>query len=615
MTTAVTAPQAAIPPAPGPKTTPGKPKDRGVAVRLALRLYFREMGRRKALTGAAIVLPAIGNICQGYLLPLIVADLVGRMAAGEVLTRALATPYVVGFVVAMLAGHVCWRIGIHCLNRTDADGIERLYIDGMDALLAKDAAFFHENFAGSLTKRVLSFASRFEDFVDIFAFQIVGQLLPLGFAGVVLWRYDPRLVAVLGGMVVLTAAVLTPLIRRRQALVDEREVAWNALSGHVADVLSNMDAVRACAAERREAVEHRRRVAESRRLTLRSWDYHNLRIDTLVAPISVLAGVGGLLLALAVATRPGGPGIEAVVVVVVYFAQANTILFEFNQIYRGLERAVTEAAQFTELLLESPTVIDREAPEPLAARTRDVRLDGVRFTHAGQAEPLFDGLDLAVAAGERVGLVGRSGGGKTTIIRLLLRLMDVQGGRILVGGQDITAIAQDDLRGLIAYVPQDPVMFHRTLRENIAFGRPDATEADIRVAAEAAHVLEFVDGLPLGFDTLVGERGVKLSGGQRQRVAIARAILRDAPVLLLDEATSALDSESEAHIQQALWTLMEGRTAIAVAHRLSTVAGMDRLVVLDHGRVVQQGTHAELLAGGGGYADLWRRQSGGFLTE
>src|SRR3954447_22279539 len=212
MTTAVTAPQAAISPAPGPKTTPEKTKDRAAAVRLALRLYFREMARRKVLTGAAVLLPAVGNIFQSYLTPLIVADLVGRMAAGEVLTPALVTPYVVWFFAALVAGHACWRVGIHCLNRVDVGGIERLYIDGMDALLAKDTAFFHENFAGSLTKRVLSFASRFEDFVDIFAFQIVGQLLPLGFAAVVLWRYDPRLVAVLLGMVVVTAGVLAPLI-------------------------------------------------------------------------------------------------------------------------------------------------------------------------------------------------------------------------------------------------------------------------------------------------------------------------------------------------------------------------------------------------------------------
>ena len=194
-------------------------------------------------------------------------------------------------------------------------------------------------------------------------------------------------------------------------------------------------------------------------------------------------------------------------------------------------------------------------------------------------------------------------------------MTDVDAGRILIGGQDISRLRQADLRSQIAYVPQDPAMFHRTLRENIAFARPDATEAEIRRAAEAAHVTEFADALPEGFDTMVGERGVKLSGGQRQRVALARAILRDAPILLLDEATSALDSESEILVQEALWRLMDGRTALVVAHRLSTVAGMDRLVVLDRGRIIEQGGHHELLASEGAYAKLWQHQSGGFLSE
>jgi ATP-binding cassette subfamily B protein len=325
--------------------------------------------------------------------------------------------------------------------------------------------------------------------------------------------------------------------------------------------------------------------------------------------------VAGLVLAVVVASRMGTAGVAAVVVTFAYYVQATKILFDFNQIYRQLERTLTEAAQFAELLLDPPTVLDPESPEPVAHTGASVVLERVRFTHAGDRTPLFDGLDLRIADGERVGLVGRSGGGKTSIARLLLRLMDVDDGRILVGGQDVTRLSQADLRGLIAYVPQDPVMFHRTIGANIAFGRPGATTAEIRAAADAAHVTEFVEALPQGFDTLVGERGVKLSGGQRQRVAIARAILRNAPILLLDEATSALDSESEALIQGALWTMMEGRTAIAVAHRLSTVAGMDRLVVLDRGRVVEQGTHAELLTRGGGYAKLWQRQSGGFLGE
>jgi len=275
---------------------------------------------------------------------------------------------------------------------------------------------------------------------------------------------------------------------------------------------------------------------------------------------------------------------------------------------------MTEAAQFTELLMTPPAVTDPPEPEPLRPRARDIRFERVTFAHPG-GRPLFDGLDLAVPAGTRAGLVGRSGGGKTTLTRLLLRMTDIQGGRILLGGQDISRLRQPDLRGLISYVPQDPAMFHRTLRENIAFGRPGATAAEIAEAARAAHVTEFAEALPDGFGTLVGERGVKLSGGQRQRVALARAILRDAPVLLLDEATSALDSESEILIQQALWRLMEDRTALVVAHRLSTVARMDQLVILDQGRIVEQGTHAELLRADGTYARLWQHQSGGFMDD
>ncbi|MFE2578773.1 ABC transporter ATP-binding protein [Streptomyces sp. NPDC059378] len=578
-------------------------------VLLALRHYARETLRLRRLAVPGMLLPALGNIGLNYIAPLVVARLVGRIAGDGDVGIGAALPYVLAFAGVLLFAETLWRIGLHCLNRLDALGIEHLYIVGMGELFAKDAAFFHDNFAGSLTKRVLSFASRFEEFVDTMTFQVMGSFVPLLFGSVVLWRYEPLLVVGLLAMIATTALCVVPLIRRRQRLVDRREEAIARVSGHVADSLMNMDTVRAFAAEEREAAEHRSRVAESRRLTLRSWDYGNLRIDTLVAPMSVLTNALGLLLAVALG---GGHDVETVVVTFTYYSNATRIMFDFNQIYRRLESSLTEAAQFTELLLTPPTVLDPQTPEPLAARPADVHFEKVTFGHRGAA-PLFEGLDLCVPNGTRVGLVGRSGGGKTTLTRLLLRMTDIDAGRILIGGQDISRLRQADLRGLIAYVPQDPAMFHRSLRDNIAFARPDATDAEIRRAAEAAHVTEFADALVDGFDTMVGERGVKLSGGQRQRVALARAILRDAPILLLDEATSALDSESEILVQEALWQLMEGRTALVVAHRLSTVASMDRLVVLDRGRIVEQGTHQELLASQGAYAKLWQHQSGGFL--
>ncbi|CAM5512370.1 hypothetical protein STANM309S_04424 [Streptomyces tanashiensis] len=459
------------------------------SVLLALRFYARELLRLRWLTAPALLLPALGNIGINYIAPLVVAKLVGRIAGdgtGGGLGRLL--PYVLAFAGVLLLGEALWRVGLHCLNRLDARGIENLYVIGMDELFAKDAAFFHDNFAGSLTKRVLSFASRFEEFVDTLTFSVMGSLVPLLFASVVLWQYDPLLVVGLLVLITVTGVGVAPLIRRRQVLVAQREQAIARVSGHVADSLTNMDTVRSFGAERREAAEHRSRVAESRRLTLRSWDYGNLRIDTLVAPMSVLTNVLGLVLAV---TLGGGEhGVEAVIVAFTYYANATRIMFEFNQIYRRLESSMTEAGQFTELLLEQPTVLDPEEPEPLRDESAEVRFQKVTFAHAG-AKPLFEDLDLDVPSGAKIGFVGRSGGGKTTLTRLLLRMTDIDGGRITIGGQDISRLRQTELRSKIAYVPQDPAMFHRTLRENIAFARPDATEAEIRRAAEAAHVTEF----------------------------------------------------------------------------------------------------------------------------
>jgi ATP-binding cassette, subfamily B, bacterial len=297
-----------------------------------------------------------------------------------------------------------------------------------------------------------------------------------------------------------------------------------------------------------------------------------------------------------------------------YYAGITRVMWEFNRIYRNLEGALTEAAQFTELLLDPPAVVDAAEAKPFTPAHYGIEISKVCFRYSPSQPLLFEEFSLEVPHGAKVGLVGFSGGGKTTITRLLLRFVDIESGAILLGENRIDEIPQSALRRAIAYVPQDPSMFHRSIADNIRIGRPDATDAEVRRAAKLAHAAEFIEVLPQGYETLVGERGVKLSGGQRQRVAIARAILKDAPVLILDEATSSLDSESEALIQDALWTLMSTRTAIVIAHRLSTVKRMDQLVVLDRGRIAEKGAHAALLGQSGIYASLWAHQSGGFLA-
>jgi ATP-binding cassette subfamily B multidrug efflux pump len=265
------------------------------------------------------------------------------------------------------------------------------------------------------------------------------------------------------------------------------------------------------------------------------------------------------------------------------------------------------------------TVVDRDGAEPLRVPRGEIRFEHVRFAYGGERSVIED-FSLTIRPGEKIGLVGRSGAGKSTIVNLMLRFYDVEGGRILIDGQDIAAVTQTSLREQVGMVTQDTSLLHRSVRDNIVYGRPDATEERMVAAARRAEAHEFILGLSdpkgrRGYDAHVGERGVKLSGGQRQRVAIARVMLKDAPILLLDEATSALDSEVEAAIQQSLYRLMEGKTVVAIAHRLSTIAAMDRLVVMDKGRIVEEGDHASLLAQGGLYARLWAHQSGGFLGE
>jgi ATP-binding cassette subfamily B multidrug efflux pump len=393
--------------------------------------------------------------------------------------------------------------------------------------------------------------------------------------------------------------------------------ARSIVTGRIVDTYTNILTVKLFARARHEDAYVRDAVDEHTGLF-----YASLRLNTLFAfSLSTLNALlvtvtGGIAIAL---WTQGKVEVGTV-------AMALPLSWQIISIAGWVAMRVTEIFENIGVVQEGMSAIakpvaltDQPGATELRVSRGEIEFQDIRFGY-GTDSGLIDGLSLKVAAGERIGLVGRSGAGKSTLVNLMLRFFDLEDGRILIDNQDIAQTTQESLRTQISVVTQDTSLLHRSIRDNIRYGRPDATEADIVAAAKQAQAHDFILGLEdwrgrRGYDAHVGERGVKLSGGQRQRIAIARVILKNAPILVLDEATSSLDSEVEAAIQASLDTLMSGKTVIAIAHRLSTIARMDRLVVLDHGRIVEQGTHAELLRAGGHYAELWRRQSGGFIDS
>jgi ATP-binding cassette subfamily B protein len=384
-------------------------------------------------------------------------------------------------------------------------------------------------------------------------------------------------------------------------------------TGELADAITNASAIKTFAAESFEEARYAKTNKDRAKLISKSWEIaakNNIIVQLLCA---------FLLLAL---FAFGVHDIEIhVISISTYLLFQVYVLVIINNINgtittaRQIEGILGDSHEMTLLFERIPHIKDVVRPEKLQLVSGDIRFSSVDFSYAPDTNnnQLFHNFDLTIKPGERVGLVGPSGGGKTTITKLLLRFIDIQGGAITIDGQDIRNITQEDLHKAIAYVPQEPLLFHRSLYENISYGNPEADKGEVMRASKQAHADDFISVLPDGYKTTVGERGIKLSGGQRQRVAIARAMLKTASVLVLDEATSALDSESEKYIQKGLWELMRGKTSLIIAHRLSTIRHMDRIIVLDKGRIIEEGTHEQLLKANGLYAKLWTHQSGGFL--
>ncbi len=584
------------------------------AVAQVLRDYRKQYAQHPFATAGAFLLPAIGTILVFYIPPLIIGKLVDLFIVHGI-DLAAAWPYIGWFGGLWLIGEGLWRYGMYLLVAIETKAMDNIYNLSFERLADRDYDFYANNFVGTLTKKAVAFARSFETFSDTMVFNITTNIFPLVFVFVVLSRYSIWLSAILFGSFIVMIAISIPIIRRRSKLVAARHEAGSNLVGRLSDAISNILAVKSFAKEKQERLVFKRFVNDFTSKFKKAADYHVLRFDLAVSPVYVAANVVGLAAAIFFAhTLSLQPG--TIVIVFAYYSQATRIFWEINHTYRNIESSISEAAEFTQLTLEPAKIQDVANARRLRVTKGGIVFADAYFGYGGSDSPkdaFIENFQLTIKPGEKVGLVGPSGGGKTTITKLLLRFVDLNSGAILIDDQDISRVTQSSLRGSIAYVPQEPLLFHRSLFENIAYGNEKATLSDVRRAAKLAHADEFIRQLPNGYETLVGERGIKLSGGQRQRVAIARALLKDSRILVLDEATSALDSESEKYIQDGLRTLMRNKTALVIAHRLSTIKHLDRIVVLDKGTIVQDGTHGELIKQPGLYATLWGHQSGEFL--
>lgn len=582
-----------------------------------LHYYWREVVKYKWYALGVFILTPIVVFVRAILAPLIFADLIEKASLGLPMTELMETAFweVVAFLVLYAFNKIvleelrlawCWKMEL--LAMYDLSNM------AFNTVSAQSMQFHNDRFSGSLVSQTNKFVWAFERLMDTFIWDLWPTLAYIAMVIVVLAPQVPWFAV---GVIVFTVfyALISACAMKKITNLNKAEAEAEAKqTGQLADSITNIISVKSYA---QEAHERHRYANFSRTVLSVSDKLKNATIKRDIMFNCVQIGITAMILAFLLTGREWlGISVATLVLIVNYAQTIQGELWNINSILKNLNRVFGDAHEMTLILDTVDDVVDEPGARPLVMGAASVGFDSISFRHKDAKEEIFHNFNLSVNPGERIGLVGVSGSGKTTLTKLLLRFADVNAGKIMVSGQNIREVTQTSLRRNVAYVPQETSLFHRTIAENIAYGKPDATIEEIIWAAQQANADEFIRELPDGYGTLVGERGVKLSGGQRQRIAIARAILKDAPILVLDEATSALDSESEALIQSALERLMKGRTSIVIAHRLSTVAGLDRIVVMADGKIVEQGRHDELLQKEGGvYQGLWGRQSGAFMEE
>jgi len=484
-------------------------------------------------------------------------------------------------------------------------------------MLGQSMAFYQDEFAGRLTTKVMQTALAVRDTLFVLADVLVAMVVYVATMTVLAAAFDARLMAPFLAWLTLYIASLCFFVPRLGHIGKQQADARSLMTGRITDAYTNITTVKLFSHTQREAAFARSAMQEFMKT-----GYSQMRLVSAFEIVNhtlsmgLILGMAGTSLWLWSLGQVGAGAVAAATAMALRLqGMSHWIMWEMTSLFES----VGTVQDGINTLSRPRAIVDKPDATMLEVPRGEVRFEQVGFSY-GEGPRVIEGLTLTVKPGEKIGLIGRSGAGKSTLVNLLLRFHDLNAGRVLIDGQDIAGVTQDSLRSHIGMVTQDTSLLHRSVRDNITYSRPDATEAEMQTAARRAEADSFIANLTdphgrKGYDAHVGERGVKLSGGQRQRIAIARVMLKDAPILLLDEATSALDSEVELAIQSSLNTLMQGKTVIAIAHRLSTIAAMDRLIVLDQGRIVEEGNHRTLLASGGLYARLWAHQSGGFLTD
>lgn len=518
------------------------------------------------------------------------------------------------FVVSSILSNITTSLGIDLSSKYNTVRMVKFNERWMTKLTSHSNSFFQNKFGGSLTSNYVALQGGLEGLWGILFEQLPGFIVQLVSILIVSIFYNKMLGLVMALYLVVFIALALSLSRKRRVRRSAHREARSEYTGKVADIITNIFTVKTESTGNSEVKLNQKDVARKYKLAYANW-HQGVWFGALQYLLNSIF-IAFMALVSFYAVKNGRADSSIFIFVISYGLQTSGLIERMANIIRNLENSIDEVAPMYEILMLESEIQDPSHPEKCRISAGGIEFNKLKFSYgdgSSSQKGLFSGFSLDIKPGEKIGLVGPSGGGKTTITKLILRFMDVDGGEILIDGQNIASITQDDLRKNITYVPQEPLLFHRSLKENIAYGKPDASEAEIIEVAKKARAHEFITPLKAGYNTLVGERGTKLSGGQRQRVAIARAMLKPAPILILDEATSALDSESEKKIQEALWELMKDKTAIVVAHRLSTIKHMDRIIVIEKGKIKEQGTHAELLKLKGSYANLWQHQSGGFV--